>query len=383
MNRETLCVHAGGLEDTLSGGINTPVFTSSVYRYGEKSPRIYPRYFNTPNQRAVIEKLCALEGTEDGVLFSSGMAALTTVLMTLLGSGDHAVVQDDIYGGTHAFISGHFNRYGIGYTMIPNDTRAVEEAIEPSTKLIFIESPTNPLLKVMDIRGVVSAARDRGVTTVIDNTFATPINQNPALLGVDVVVHSGTKYLGGHSDLCCGAALGGSTIVKAIRHTALSLGGSLNALSCWLLERSLKTLSVRVERQTENAGRIARYLAAHPSVRAVHYPGLESHPSHGIARSQMRGFGAMLSFEPNPERSTAAGVLSRLKLITPALSLGGVETIICEPATTSHQKVTPAVRKRLGISDDLLRLSVGIEHTDDLVADLEQALSGSGKASGR
>ena len=376
MNIETRCVHAGGYEDTLTGGINSPIFTSSVYRYMDTEVRIYPRYFNTPNQKAVVRKLCDLEGAEDGVLFSSGMAALTTVLMAKLGSGDHAVIQDDIYGGTHAFITGYFSRYGIEYTLVTNDVREVERAVQPSTKLIFIESPTNPLLKIMDIRGVAAVARERGIVTVIDNTFASPINQNPLALGIDIVVHSGTKYLGGHSDLCCGVALGNGAHIEAIRKMAQSLGGSLNALTCYILERSLKTLSIRVERQTENAGRIARFLSSHPRITVVNYPGLESHPSHEIAKSQMRGFGAMLSFEVTPAFMTSVQFLRKLTLITPAVSLGGVETIICEPSKTSHQKVSAEVRRRMGISDNLLRLSVGIEHTEDLIEDLERALGG-------
>jgi len=376
MKIETRCVHAGGYEDTLTGGINSPIFTSSVYRYMETEARIYPRYFNTPNQKAVVRKLCDLEGAEDGVLFSSGMAALTTVMMSLLSSGDHAVIQDDIYGGTHAFITGHFFRYGIEYTLVPNDAREVEKAVTPYTKLIFIESPTNPLLKIMDIRGVAAVARKRGIVTVIDNTFASPINQNPLALGIDIVVHSGTKYLGGHSDLCCGAALCSKTHGEVIRKMAQSLGGSMNALTCYLLERSLKTLSVRVERQTENAAKIARFLASYPMVTVVNYPGLESHPSHEIAKSQMRGFGAMLSFEVDSAFMTSAQFLRKLSMITPAVSLGGVETIICEPATTSHQKVSAEVRRRMGISDNLLRLSVGIEHAEDLIEDLERALGG-------
>jgi len=374
MRIETQCVHAGGFEDTLTGGINTPIFTSSVYRYLETDIRIYPRYFNTPNQNAVLKKLCVLEGAEDGVLFSSGMAAVTTVLMSLLSAGDHAVIQDDIYGGTHAFITGHFSRYGIGYTLVPNDVEEVEGAIQPSTRLIFIESPTNPLLKIMDINGVAAVARKHGILTVIDNTFASPLNQNPLALGIDIVLHSGTKYLGGHSDLCCGAVLSSGTLIEGVRKMAQSLGGSLNALTCSLLERSLKTLSVRVERQTENAAGIARFLASHKRVKRVNYPGLESHPQHEIARSQMRGFGAMLSFELDPDYVNSRQFLKKLTLITPAVSLGGVETIICEPATTSHQKVSAEVRRRMGITDSLLRLSVGIEHVDDLIADLDQAM---------
>jgi cystathionine beta-lyase/cystathionine gamma-synthase len=376
MRIETQCVHSGGYSDALTGGINSPIFPSSVYRYLDSEVRIYPRYFNTPNQEAVIKKLCDLESAEDGVLFSSGMAAITTVLMSFLHSGDHAVIQDDIYGGTHAFISGYFSQYGIDYTLVPNDPRAIEDAIKPGTEVIFIESPTNPLLKIVDIQGVASIAKGKDVITVIDNTFASPINQNPLTLGIDIVVHSGTKYLGGHSDLCCGAVLTSRLIAEKIRKTAHSYGGSLNALTCYILERSLKTLSLRVERQTENAGKIARYLAGHHRITRVNYPGLKTHPSHDVAKAQMKGFGAMLSFEVDSDFLSVGEFLGRLKLITPALSLGGVETIICEPAKTSHQKVSEEVRQRMGITDNLLRLSVGIEHVDDLIWDIDQALAG-------
>jgi cystathionine beta-lyase/cystathionine gamma-synthase len=282
-------------------------------------------------------------------------------------------VQDEIYGGTHAMVSGHFARLGIGFSLAPADPEALARSITPATKLLYIETPTNPLLTVLDIRAVTRAARERGVVTVIDNTFASPINQRPADLGVDIVVHSGTKYLAGHSDLCCGAVLGSREHIERVRHGCLSLGASLDAQSCYLLERSLKTLALRVERQTANAGAVATALASHPLVARVNYPGLRSHPGHGIAQAQMSGFGAMLSFElattADPDR-----FLHALALIPAALSLGGVETTICAPAKTSHSKVTADVRRRLGIADGLLRLSVGIEHPDDIVADLVQAM---------
>jgi len=251
---------------------------------------------------------------------------------------------------------------------------AIERALTPKTRVIFLESPTNPLLHVIDLPSVAAIARSRGVTTVIDNTFATPINQNPVALGIDIVVHSGTKYLGGHSDLQCGIAVANKTLTEQIRHQACHLGGSLNAASCYLLERSLKTLHLRVERQTANAARLSEFLVAHPSVASVHYPGLVSDPGHAIAKAQMRGFGAMLSFEVKSNIVTSDAVQRRLKLIRPAASLGGVETTICAPVKTSHVKLTHSERERLGITDALLRLSVGVEHHGDLITDLAQAL---------
>ncbi len=373
MKTETQCVHAGTRVDPATRGINTPIYTSSAYGYLDGEARPYPRYFNTPNQAAVVQKLCALEGAEDGLVLSSGMAAISSVLLGLLSSGDHAVVQDEIYGGTHAMVTQHFDRLGIAYTLVPADPEAMARAVTPKTRLLYVETPTNPLLTILDLRAVAGMARGRGIVTVIDNTFASPVNQRPIALGIDVAVHSGTKYLGGHSDLCCGAVLASRPLVEKIRHACLSLGGSLDAQACALLERSLKTLALRVERQSANALAIARSLAANPAVARVNYPGLPSHPGHGIAKAEMSGFGAMLSFEL-ADRVDPDRFLHALELIRPALSLGGVESTICAPATTSHVKVSAEVRKRLGISDGLLRLSVGIEHVDDLAADLARAL---------
>lgn len=373
MRMETACVHAGSRVDPATRGINTPIYTSSAFEYLDGEARPYPRYFNTPNQLAVVEKLCALEGAEDGIVLSSGMAAISSVLLAFLGAGDHAVVQDEIYGGTHAMVTGHFERLGIAFTLALPEPSALARAITPKTRLLYIETPTNPLLTILDLRAVAAAARERGVLTAIDNTFASPVNQRPLALGVDISLHSGTKYLAGHSDLCCGAVLGSRAAMERVRRTCLSLGGSLDAQSCALLERSLKTLALRVQRQSANALAVAAALASHPRVSRVNYPGLPSHPNHAVARSQMSGFGGMLSFElagsVDPDR-----FLHELRLIRPALSLGGVESTICAPATTSHAKVTAEVRRRLGISDGLLRMSVGIEHADDLVADLAGAI---------
>jgi len=376
MHKETQCVHHGGLTDAATGGINSPIYLSTAAAYLDRDQVPYQRYFNTPNQAAVVRKVAALEVADDGVLFGSGMAAISTTLLTLLRAGDHAVLQAELYGGTHAFVAELFQRLGIGFNFVAMTPEAIAAALTPQTKVIFLESPTNPLLHVMDLRGVATAARARGVTTVIDNTFATPINQNPVALGIDVVVHSGTKYLGGHSDIQCGIAVTTAALANQIRHTACHLGGSLNAATCYLLERSLKTLHLRVERQTQNAGRLADFLAQHAAVARVYYPGLPTHPGHDIARSQMRGFGAMLAFDLKAGGLSADTVQRRLRLIRPAASLGGVETTICAPVQTSHAKMSPADRAQLGITDTLLRLSVGIEHPDDLIADLTQDLDG-------
>jgi cystathionine beta-lyase len=373
---ESLCVHSGKYHDEATRGTNTPIFTSSSFEYLDRNEAVYPRYFNTPNQEAVVRKMCALEGAENGILFSSGMAAISTTVLALARSGDHVVMLDELYGGTHAFATDTFDRFGIRYSFAATSAEAVAQAVLPETKVIIIESPTNPLLGILDIRRVAEFGRNRGITTVIDNTFASPINQKPIDLGIDVVVHSGTKYLGGHSDLCCGIALSSAAIMNRVLPMARMLGGSMNAIMCYLLERSLKTLAVRVERQSANALKIAGFLSEHRAVRRVNYPGLPGFSGHAIARKQMKDFGGMLSFELDSSTIPTSRFLRGLKIITPAVSLGGVETLICCPAETSHSKISAEERERIGISDSLLRLSVGIENVEDLIEDLRSAFSG-------
>lgn len=375
MKSDTQCVHSGTYHDPTTGGINTPIFTSSAYNYLDRDELFYPRYFNTTNQDVVVKKICTLEKAADGVVFSSGMAAMSTSLLAFAGAEDHVVLMDELYGGTHAFVTDLFDHLGIAYSFAATDPAAIAAALTDRTRVVVIESPTNPLLTVIDIARVAEIARSRGITTIIDNTFASPINQSPLALGIDVVVHSGTKYLGGHSDLCCGAAVGSQVHAGKIRHLAHHLGGSLNAATCYLLERSLKTLALRVGRQTANAQAVAEFLARHPAVGRVYYPGLQDHPGYAVARTQMTGFGAMLSFELDPARASSDSFVRRLALIRPAVSLGGVESTICAPAVTSHAKLTPEERARIGVTDALLRLSVGIEHAEDLLEDLEQALT--------
>ncbi len=376
MRKDTQCVHSGTRIDPDTRGLNTPIYTSSSFEYLDVPANVYPRYFNTPNQKSLIGKLCALENAEDGIIFSSGMAAISTAILTFVNSGDHVVFQKDIYGGTHHFVTADFDRFGIQYTFVSNDVEEMEKAVQKNTKIIYIETPSNPLLLITDIAATAQIAKASNALSVIDNTFASPINQNPLDLGIDIVAHSGTKYLGGHSDLCCGVLLARKDLVGQIRSTAANLGGSLNAITCYLLERSLKTLGVRIEKQNQNAEIVAEHLQKDPHIAKVYYPGLESHPGHETAKKQMQGFGGMLAFElgetaPDPDR-----FLRNLTMITPALSLGGVETIICSPTTTSHQKLTDAERAELGITDKLLRLSVGVENAADIIADIDQALSG-------
>ena len=347
-----------------------PIYTSAAYDYDAEVR--YPRYFNTPNQRAVVAKLAALENAQDGLLFSSGMAAIMTSMFAMLRQGDHVLFQDDLYGGTHHLAVKELQRYGISYTMVGvSDLQKFENAILPNTKVIYIETPSNPLLRITDIKGVARIAKKHRIVTIIDNTFASPINQNPIDLGIDIVTHSGTKYIGGHSDLCCGVALASKRLIEKIRSSAVNFGGSLDAQSAYLVERSLKTIVLRVQQQNKNALTLAKFLAATPKVKAVYYPGLPSHPGYVIAKKQMPGgFGGMLSFEVN----SAEKFLKKLKIIRKAISLGGVESTMTQPVKTSHAKLTPEERRLAGISDNLIRFSVGIEDVRDLIADIEQAL---------
>lgn len=374
MKKQTQCVHSGMYRDPVTKGVNTPIFTSSSFEYMDLKENVYPRYNNTPNQKAVIDKLCVLENAEDGLVFSSGMAAISTAIFSLLSKGDHIVLQKDIYGGTHHFATAEFDRFGIAYDFVSNQMENMEKAVRDNTRIIYIETPSNPLLLITDIRAVAEFAKSKQILTIIDNTFATPINQNPMDLGIDIVIHSGTKYLGGHGDICCGAVVASKELIAVMKSTAANLGGSLNATTCYLIERSLKTLGLRVQRHNKNAMIVAKYFQEHPLVKRVYHPGLESHPGYDIARKQMRAFGGMVSFELDQKKMTTHTFLKNLKMIRPALSLGGAETIVCAPVTTSHASLTDGERAELGITEGLLRLSVGIEDSEDILADLEQAM---------
>jgi cystathionine beta-lyase len=374
LKKSTQAVRAGSRSDINMGGLNTPLLPSSAIEYLDDSEVRYPRYFNTLNHDVVADKMSALEHAEAGLVTSSGMAAISAILFGLLGSGDHVVFTEGLYGGTHALIVNELQRFGISYSFATTDVRALEAACRPETRMIYVESPSNPLMTVVDLPALAAFVKSQNIITVIDNTFASPILQNPLLHGFDLVMHSGTKYLGGHSDLICGTVNGSAAMVASARDHAVAYGGCLNAQDCYLLERSLKTLELRVRRQSDNAGLIAATLAADERVKKVYYPGLEDHPGHAIAARQMHGFGGMLSFELVDDIDPI-GYIRRLELVNCAISLGGVETTICQPVATSHQKVSEEERQRLGITDGLLRLSVGIEDAEDISDDLLQALS--------
>lgn len=372
-DRATLCVHAGGRRDEATGGSCTPIYTSTAYAFpNPANENIYPRYFNVPNQRAVAEKIAALEGGEAALAFGSGMAAISTLLLAFLMPGDHAIFQEDLYGGTHHLVTGQLARLGIEVSLGRTLAEFVA-AVRPETRLIYVESPSNPLLRCVDIAAVARLGREVGAMTVIDNTFATPINQNPVALGVDAVVHSATKYLNGHGDLNAGAVVASCDAVRRLREVAMNFGGMLDPHACYQLERGMKTLALRVRQHNENAGRLAEFLRAHPAVARVHYPGLPDHPDHGIAAGQMRGFGGMLSFELR-DPSRVDEMLGRFRVATPALSLGGVETLVCVPARTSHRTLSPVQRAAAGITDGLVRVSVGIEGAGDIEDDFAGAL---------
>lgn len=373
MKKATAAVHAGGRRELNFGGVNTPVFASTAIEYLDDSEVRYPRYFNTINNLVVADKIAALEHAEAALVTSSGMAAISTIVLGLLQPGDHAVVLEGLYGGTHAMVVSEFQRLGIRWTFVPADVSAIEAAVSDDSRLVFIESPTNPLMTVLDLDAVAAIAKRRGLWSVIDGTFATPILQNPLDHGFDLVMHSGTKYLGGHSDLCCGAIAGSAELIERLRLHALMHGGSLNAQDCHLLERSLKTLDLRVRQQSHNALAVARALEKMPGVARVHYPGLTGHPQHGLAVRQMQDFGGMMSFDLESSIEPLR-FLRALDMIRCAVSLGGVETTICQPVATSHQKMAAEERERLGIFPSLLRLSVGIEDAEDIVDDLRQAL---------
>ena len=369
----TRCVHAGTMRDDLKKGINSPIYTSTSFEFIDQEDTIYPRYLNTPNEKAVAEKIASLENTESALVFSSGMAAISTVLFTFLGKGDHAVFQKGLYGGTSHFLDREFQRFGIGYSMAASQSAEdIQKCIQSNTKLIYIESPSNPLLSITDISAVTKVAGKAGVITVIDNTFASPVNQQPSSFGIDIVVHSATKYMGGHSDILAGAVAGKKKFLDEIYQTGLNFGGSLNAMTLYLLERSLKTIHVRVERINDNAMELAHFLENHPKIRQVNYPGLPGHQGHEIACKQMNGFGGMLSFEVDGQDGIT--FQKKLKLIKPSMSLGGLETICSSPAHTSHRHLGPEGRKAEGIAEELIRLSVGIEDVEDLKADMDQAL---------
>lgn len=371
----TICTHTGQLQDLQYGGAVSPLYLSTSYAYEGMDVKRYPRYFNTPNQEGLAKKLAALEQAEDALIFGSGMAAVSTTLLSLLKAGDHIVLQQTLYGGTYHLVVQEFGRYGIEYSFTKGLSREdFERELKPNTRVIYTETPSNPLLTITDLRMIASLAKEHQLISVIDNTFASPVNQNPITLGIDIVIHSATKYLGGHSDILAGVVCSSKEHIQTVFSMAKNLGGNLSDLTVWLLERSIKTLGLRVKAQNRNARKLARYLEKHPLVKKVYYPGLKSHPDHLLAREQMKGFGGMLSFELAESVDTEL-FLRSLQCIKPSMSLAGVESTLIRPSQTSHALLGPEERMKQGISENLIRLSAGIEDRKDLIQDLEQALT--------
>ena len=372
----TICTHVGEVKDEQFKGAVSPMYLSSSYEFLDVDVKRYPRYFNTPNQEYLAKKIAALEHTEAAMIFGSGMAAISHMFLAFLNKGDHLVVQNTLYGGTVNFIKEEFHKYGIEYTFTNGyKVEDFEAAIQPNTKLIHIETPSNPLLTITDIKAVTQLAKSRQILTSIDNTFASPVNQNPIDLGVDMVMHSATKYFGGHSDICAGAVASSHEHIERIWNVSKNLGGSLSDMTVWMLERSMKTLGLRVKAQTKNALKLAKWLNKHPKIAKVYYPGLKSHPEHKLAKSQMKGYGAMLSFELI-EGLDAYDFQKGLKLIKSSMSLAGIESTVISPHLTSHALLTPEERQAVGISDQLIRFSVGIEEFKDLKSDINAAIAG-------
>jgi cystathionine gamma-synthase/cystathionine gamma-lyase/cystathionine beta-lyase len=375
---QTLAVHAGERRPGPEGSLVFPIYQGTVYTPEpgtEYHDLPYLRLSSTPSQRYLHGKLAALEGAEAGLATASGMAAVTSILLTTLRAGDHLLASDCLYGGTHDFITQHADQLGWTYTLVDaGEPASWDGARTPHTKAFLVETITNPMMRVGRLREAAEFGHRHGLTTIIDNTFASPVNLRPLDLGFDLVFHSATKYLNGHSDIVAGAVVGRAELVDRVRRTVNHLGGSLDPHAGFLLARGLKTLALRVRAQNLNASTLARFLADHAGVAEVNYPGLATHPDHPHAVELLSGFGGMLSFRPAGGTEAAEGVLDALRLATVAPSLGGVETLATRPATTSHAGMSAADRARIGITDELIRVSCGIEAPEDLVADFDAAL---------
>jgi cystathionine beta-lyase/cystathionine gamma-synthase len=381
--QETEAVRGGTELTKKNGPLATPIYQTSTFEVTDSDQQIratstdmfYTRYGN-PTHTVVEKAIAELEGADAALLFASGMNAVTTTILALLKSGDHIVAQRDIYGGVTKFLSQWLPKLGIETTFVDsNDYEQHARAIRPNTKLIHLESPTNPTLRVIDLHKVAVIAREHRITTLIDSTFATPINQRPAEFGIDLVMHSGTKYYAGHSDLICGIVAGRQDLIDQIHSTRTTLGGSMDPHAAWLLLRGIKTLALRVQRQNLNALRIAQFLARHPKVKRVYYPFLEDHPQHALALEQLQGGGGVLTFEVNGTGEDARSLTESLYLFTLAPSLGGVDSLVSIPVLTSHAMISADQREKMGVTEQMIRLSVGIENAEDLIADLEQGLA--------
>jgi len=382
----TKAVHAGEKRDHSTGAVVTPIYETSVFAFSstkelidvmsEKAEGyIYTRYGN-PTVRTVERKMAELEGAEDVAVFSSGMAAIATTIFTLVSYGDHVISTRDLYGGTLAFFKDVLPKFGVELSLVEaTDFDEMKVAIRKNTKVIYAETPTNPTLKLVDVSKFAKLGKKRGITVVVDSTFASPYNLKPIQFGVDIVVHSATKYLGGHNDVTAGVVGGSENFVQKLKEMRKHFGGTLDPFAAWLLLRGLKTLGLRMERHNSNGMRVAKYLEKHPKVKRVYYPGLPSHLQYSIAKRQMKGFGGVVSFEIDGDFEETMKFVDNLKLCYLAASLGGAETLATQPVTCSHYFVSAEDRKKTRITDQLVRLALGIEDPEDIIADLEQAFS--------
>jgi cystathionine beta-lyase/cystathionine gamma-synthase len=387
---ETAAVHGAAQLDKKNGPVSAPIFQTSTFEVTDNdeqqrvtgTDRYYTRWGN-PTVTRVEETLAELEGTEGARVFASGMGAITSTVLALLKSGDHIVAQRDIYGGVTKFFSEWLTKFGIETTLVDTtDYEQYERAIRPNTRVVYVESPSNPALRVIDFAKIAALAKKHRLISMIDSTFGTPINQHPAEFGIDLVMHSGTKYLSGHSDLICGIVCGRRELMQQLWETRTTLGNCIDPHAAWLLMRGLKTLAVRVQRQNENAQQVAEFLARHAKVRRVYYPFLINHPQHAIARQQMTGGGGMVTFEVEGTGEDARRVSEAMRLFTLATSLGGVESLVSIPVLTSHAMISAEQREKMGVTEQMVRLSVGIENSGDLIADLEHALEAVGAVQG-
>ncbi len=378
MKLETKAIHAGESRKLIEGAVVPPIFVSAPYQYPNEnpdSPVLYPRLSNTPTHRMVAEKLAALEGADAGLVTSSGMAAISTTLLALVAPGQHVLAHEGLYGGSYQFFRKDFAHLGRQVTFFRNeDSSDLSKKLQPNTKVIYLESVSNPLLRVPDLRAVARVASERGIAAVIDNTFPTPVNFNPIDCGFPIVIHSATKYLNGHSDLVAGCIVGKKELIGQITQLFEHLGGSLDGHACYMLNRGLKTLPLRVRHQNETALRVAQALEKHAKIDRVLYPGLESHPDYRTAKELFRGFGGMLSFEYAGSGEETHQMLTRLRIPFIAPSLGGAESLVTRPVETSHSWLSPSDRQKLGIKDNLVRVSIGLESSEDLIEDFLEAL---------
>ena len=376
---DTKLIHAGEPEKRFGGAVSMPIFQSSTFEFGGETDYHelkYIRLNNTPNHKVLHEKLAALENGEDALVTASGMAAISSTLLAFLKSGDHFLAHESLYGGTHDIINKDFPDLGIECDFIDGcDRSGWTDKLRPETKLIYVETITNPLLDVLDLNAVVLFAKEHNLLSLIDNTFASPVNYRPLEHGFDLSLHSATKYLNGHTDIVAGAVIGSEELVTKVRHKLNHLGGSLDPNACFLMHRGMKTLAIRMERQNRNSLAVAGFLENHEKVCKVNHPGLKSCTSHARAREHLDGYGGMVSFEIDGNLDDADRFISHLTLFINTPSLGGVESLVTRPVQTSHSGMSSEERSAAGIKDKLIRLSIGIEAEEDLITDLEQALN--------